>query len=207
MKALPLLLEIFGSLCVYFQLVCYHISCLRSLLLAHLRVEYSDSIEQPIGDHKEQHQHGEQRPEHKDPREAGPRRPEEERPDGQQQYEQLEGHGDEEALTGRAAALQLLRPEQVGEHQEGQRRQEHEQAQDHGQGQGEVAAAVEPHAVLEVLGDANDVLLREAVLGCASDGRGGLAPVVILGNEKKTKGFKRTGFCAGSTDLCTKNTE
>ena len=98
---------------------------MHSFLLAHLWIEYSDSIEQPIGDYEEQHQHGEQGPEHKHPGEAGPRRPEEERPDGQQQDEQLEGHGDEEALAGRAAALQLLRPEEVGQHQEGQRRQEH----------------------------------------------------------------------------------
>lgn len=133
-------------------------------LLAHLSVEDSDSIEQPIGDHEEQHQHGEQRPEHKHPREASPRWPEEERPDGQQQYEQLEGNRDEKALAGRAAALQLLRPEEVGEHQEGQGRQKHQQAQDHSQGQGEVPAAVQPHTVLQVLGDANDILLREAVL-------------------------------------------
>lgn len=164
------------------------------LLWTHLWVKYSHSIEQPIGEHKEQHQHGEQRPEHKDPREAGPRRPEEERPDGQQQYEQLEGHGDEEALAGRAAALQLLRPEEVGEHQERQRRQEHQQTQDHGQGQGEVTAAVQPHAVLQVLGDADDVLLREAVLRRAGDGRGGLAPVVILEIwEGHRKGFKVMG--------------
>lgn len=134
------------------------------LLLAHLSVKDSDSIEQPIGDHEEQHQHREQRPEYKHPREASPWRPEEERPDGQQQYEQLEGNRDEEALAGRATALQLLRPEEVGEHQEGQRRQKHQQAQDHSQGQGEVPTAVEPHAVLQVLGDANDILLREAVL-------------------------------------------
>lgn len=175
---------------------------MRSLLSAHLWVEYSDSVEQPIGDYEEQHQHGEQRPEHKHPRESGPRRPEEERPDGQQQYEQLEGHGDEEALARRAAALQLLRPEEVGQQQEGQWRQEHEQAQDHGQGQGEVTAAVEPDAVLKVLGDANDVLLGEAVLWRARDGRGGLAPVVILeiwGEGNKGKFWNNnamTSFCS-----------
>lgn len=140
------------------------IHTLHFLFLAHLCVNDSDSIKEPVGEHEEQHQHGEQRPEHKHPWESGPRCPEEERPDGQQQYEQLEGDGDEEALAGRAAALQLLRPEEVGEHQEGQRRQEHQQAQDHGQGQGKVPAAVESHAVLQVLGDADDVLLREAVL-------------------------------------------
>lgn len=137
-------------------------SCIS--FFAHLRVKDSDTIKQPVGYNEEQHQHSEQRPEHEDPREACPRWPEEEGPDGQQQYEQLEGNRDEEALTGCAAALQLLWPEEVGEHQECEWRQEHQQAQDHSQCQGEVPAAVEPHTVLQVLGDPNNVLLRQAVL-------------------------------------------
>lgn len=68
----------------------------------------------------------------------------------------------------------------MGEHQEGQGGQEHQEAQDHSQRQGKVPAAVQPHAVLQILGDSNDIFLRQAVLRRACDGRGGLAPVVIL---------------------------
>lgn len=148
--------------------------------MAHLCVEDSDSIEEPVGHHKQQHQNRKQGPEYQDPRVARPRGPEEQRPDSQQQDEQLEGNRDEEALAGHATTVELLRPEEVGEHQEGQRGQEHQQAQNHSQRQGEVATAVQPHAILQILGDSDDVLLRQTVLWRACDGCGGLAPVVIL---------------------------
>lgn len=84
----------------------------------------------------------------------------------------------------------------MGQRQEGERRQEHQQAQDHGQRQAQVAPAVEPHALLQVLGDADDVLLGEAVLRRAGDGRRGLAPVVILEARKETREDlrERVGF-------------
>lgn len=156
-------------------------------IITYLWVEDSDWVEEPIRNHKKQHQHSKKSLECEDPRQACLRRPTEERPDGQQQYEQLEGHGDEEALAGRPAALQLLWPEDVRENQESQRCEEHKQAQDHRQSPGEVTAAVEPHAIFQVFGDASNVLLGEAVLWCACDSSGGLAPVVILKIQQKNQ--------------------
>lgn len=66
------------------------------------------------------------------------------------------------------------------QHEEGQRREEHQQAQDDGEGDWQVALAVQTHTVIQVLADADDVLLRERVLRGAGDGGGGLTPVVIL---------------------------
>lgn len=153
--------------------------------MTHLRVDDPDPIEEPVWKDEEQHQHAKQRSEDKDPWQTGLGRPKEECPDGQQQDEQLEGYRDEEALAGRAAALQLVWPQQVWDDQEGQWRQEDQQAQHHGQAQGQVTPAVEAHAVLQVFGDAANVLLREAVLWRAGDGCRGLPPVVILHRQKE----------------------
>lgn len=96
----------------------------------YLCVQDAHSIEQPVGEHEQERQHGQQGSENEDARHGGLGRPEKQRPHGQQQNKQLERYGDEEALTRRAARTQPLGPEQSRQDEEREWRQEHQQTQD-----------------------------------------------------------------------------
>ena len=151
-----------------------------ALVISVPRVQNADPVKKPIGNHEEKDEDQQEGTEHEDPRHVSSLLAEEQRPGPNEQDEELECHGDEESLADGAARLQLLPPQDGGQQDEGDGGDEDQESEHRGDGEAQVAPAVQPHAVLHVLADAGDVLLRDAVLRRARDGRGGLPPVVIL---------------------------
>lgn len=68
-------------------------------------LQHSNAVEQPVRRHEQEHQDHQQTAEDEEAREGGARGAEEQRPGGDEEDQQLEGQGDIEAFTGRAAGL------------------------------------------------------------------------------------------------------
>lgn len=136
----------------------------HTLVAALPRVQDAHTIEEPVGDDKQEDEHHEQGTQHEDTGQRGLGPAEEQGPAAQQQDEQLEGHGNEETLAGRPTGLQLLPPEQRGQQQESQWREEGEQRQCGPRCHPQVTGAVQWDTVLHVLGDAREIIMGDAVL-------------------------------------------
>lgn len=149
------------------------------------RLQHPHAVEQPIGRHEQEHQHHEQAAEDEEARERGARRAEEQRPGGDEQHQQLEGQGDVEALAGRPAGLQGLAPQHLRQDEEGEWGEEREEAQDAPQNRAHEALTLQRARLLQIFGDARQVLVGDAVLRGARDDRGGLAPVIVLSDTEK----------------------
>ena len=167
-----------------------------ALVISVPRVQNADPVKKPIGDHEKKDEDQQEGTEHEDPRHVSSLLAEEQRPGPNEQNEELECHGDEESLADGAARLQLVPPQDGGQQDEGDGGEEDQESEHRSHGEPQVAPTVQPHAVLHVLADAGDVLLWDAMLRRASDGRGGLAPVVILiGREQWGQTATRHAEC------------
>lgn len=68
-------------------------------------LQHPNAVEQPVRSHEQEHQYHQKTAEDKEAREGGARRAEEQRPGGDEEDQELEGQGDVETFTGRAAGL------------------------------------------------------------------------------------------------------
>jgi len=82
-------------------------------------LQHPHAIEQPVRRHEKEHQHHQQAAEHEETREGGAGRAEEQRPGGYEQNQELEGEGDVEAFTWRAAGLEGVTPQHLRQDEEG----------------------------------------------------------------------------------------
>ncbi len=148
-------------------------------------LQHPHAVEQPVRRHEQEHQHHQQAAEDKEAGERGARRPEEQRPGGDEQDQELEGQRDVEAFAGRAAGLEGVTPQDLWEDEEGQRCDQGEEAQAASQSRANESLALQRSRLLQLFGDAGQVLVRDAVFWGAGDDRGGLAPVIILSDKEE----------------------
>lgn len=148
-------------------------------------LQHPHAVEEPVRGHEQEHQHHQQAAEDEEARQRGAGRAEEQRPGGDEQHQELEGQRDVEAFAGRPAGLEGVAPQDLRQDEEGERRDEGEEAQAASQGGADEALALERSRLLQVFGDAGQVLVGDAVLRGAGDDRGGFSPVIILWEEER----------------------
>lgn len=145
----------------------------------YLGVDNADSVKKPIRNGEQERERGEEGSTRTHSWQAGVGRPEEQGPNGQHEDEELEGDGEEEALTGGPTRLQSVWPHNGRKKQENQRRGQNQQPHTQTHSQGKVAAeALGP--VLYFLPQTDHFLLGNTQLRRACYCGGGFSPVVIL---------------------------
>lgn len=143
-------------------------------------LQHPHTVEQPVRRHEQEHQHHQQAAEDEEAGEGGPGGPKEQRPGGDEQHQQLEGQGHVEAFARRAAGVQGVPPQHLRQDEEGQGRDQGEEAQAPAQRRPHETLALQRRRLLQIFGEAGQVLVGDAVLRGAGDDGGGLAPVIIL---------------------------
>lgn len=143
-------------------------------------LQHPHPVEEPIRSHEEEDQCQQQTAEDEEARQSGSGWAEEQRPGGDEEDQELEGQRNVKSLTWRATRFQCVPPQELWEHQEGQRSDQSKEPQHSAQRRAEVTPALQRRRILKVLRDPRQVLIRDAVHRGPSDHCGGLAPVVIL---------------------------
>lgn len=163
-------------------------------------LQHPHAVEEPIRRHKEEDQGQQQAAKDEETWKSGSERAEEQRPGGDEEDEELKGQRNVKSLTWGAARLQCIPPQELREHQEGQRGDQSKEPQHSAQRWAEVTPALQRRRLLNVLGDPCEVLIRDAVHRGARDHRGGLAPVVILkrGGQKRGTSVTHDGAHTGT---------
>lgn len=84
-------------------------------------LQHPHPVEEPIRRHEEEDQGQQQTAKDEEAWKSGSERAEEQRPGGDEEDEELKGQRNVKSLTRRAARLQRIPPQELWEHQEGQR--------------------------------------------------------------------------------------
>lgn len=129
----------------------------------HLCFKDPDPKEEPIRHGEQECEGGEEGTVHTHSGQACPARLEKQGPHGHQEDEELEGEGEEEALTGCATSLQPVRPHKNRKKQEGQGRGQHQQPHQRANSQGKITAEIFS-PVVQSLPQSNHFLLGNTQL-------------------------------------------